>query len=137
MRSLTARAIVVTCLAALVSVLVTALVALPLAVRTANNEARKGLTDKATIAADYIGSRPRQAGQQQFTRELRGQGIEVYLVRDGGVVGPGRLPQRIVSALAAGQPVHGETAVVGGHLVLVEAQPLPSTAGSGVVLTER
>src|SRR5438105_2724057 len=134
---LTARAVLVTCLAALVSVLVTALVAFPLALRATNAEARKGLADKAQIAADLIGTRPREVGQQRLAQELRGQGIEAYLVRDGTLVGPGRLPDRIVKALAAGQPVHNETAVLNGHLLLVEAQPLPGTPGSGVVLTER
>jgi signal transduction histidine kinase len=135
-RSLTARAVTVTCLAALVSVLVTALVALPITVRSANNETRKGLADKAQIAADYIGSRPREAGQQQLTKELRKQGIDVYLVRSGTVVGQGRLPQRIINALGNGNAVH-DTAMIDGHLVFVEAQPLPNTPGSGVVLTAR
>src|SRR5437763_2956550 len=135
---LTARAVVVTCLAALVSVLVTALVAFPLALRAANSQARRGLADKAQIAADLIGTRPREVGQQRLTQELRRQGIEAYLVRDGVLVGQGaRLPDRIVTTLAAGQPVHDETALINGHVLLVEAQPLPGTPGSGVVLTER
>src|SRR2546430_4540689 len=135
---LTARAVVVTCLAALVSVLVTALVAFPLALRAANSQVRRGLADKAQIAADLIGTRPREVGQQRLTQELRHQGIEAYLVRDGVLVGQGaRLPDRIVKTLAAGKPVHDETALINGHVLLVEAQPLPGTPGSGVVLTER
>jgi two-component system sensor histidine kinase BaeS len=135
--SLTARAVWVTCLAALVSVLVTALVAFPLALRAANSEARKGLADKALIAADLIGSRPREAGQQRLISELRRQNIDVYLVRNGAVVGQGRLPDRVVVTLMAGNPVHNETAVINGHVLLVEAQPLPGSPGSAVVLTER
>lgn len=136
LRSLTARAVTITCLAALVSVLVTALVAFPIAVQAANKQTRKGLADNARIAAAYIGSRPREVGQQQLAKELRGQGIDVYLVRDGVLVGQVKLPQRIVSALANGQPVH-DMAMVGGHLVFIEAQPLPDFPGSGVVLTAR
>jgi two-component system sensor histidine kinase BaeS len=134
---LTTRAVLVTCLAALVSVLVTALVALPVAVRAANAEARKGLADKAQLAADLVNTRPRPAGQQRLTNQLRAQNIDVYLIHDGTGPGRNRLPDWLVQAVSAGQPVHDRTLVVGGRLMLVEAQPLADSPGSGVVLTER
>jgi two-component system sensor histidine kinase BaeS len=134
--TLTTRAVVVTCLAALVSVLVTALVALPFAVRAANKEARKGLADKAVLAADLVNSRPRPAGQQRLTNQLRAQGIEIYLIHDGAGQGRNKLPDWLVQAVSAGQPVHDGTAMVAGRLMMVEAQPLPDSPGSGVVLTE-
>src|SRR3989442_5973311 len=109
--TLTTRAVLVTCLAALVSVLVTALVAFPLAIRAANAQARKGLADKAQIAADLINSRPREPGQQRLTQLLRAQGIDVYLIRDGALVGKGRLPDWLIQAVGSGQPVRDRTAL--------------------------
>ena len=141
--TLTVRAVLVTCLAALVSVLVTALVAFPLAIRTANDEARKGLVDKAQLAAYLISSRPNEPGEKQLVNQLRAQKIDVYLVRNGVLVTKGSLPNRFVLAIGQGQEVHGQTAIVNGHLVLVEAQPLVDRAGrlaatgSGVILTTR
>src|SRR2546429_7743194 len=68
--TLTTRAVLVTCRAALVSVMVTALVAFPLSIRAANTQARKGLADKDQIAPDLINSRHREAGQQRLTQLL-------------------------------------------------------------------
>src|SRR5205814_670713 len=56
-RTLTVRAILTTCTAAPVSVLVTALVAFPVALGAVNRAARQGLNDKARLVADLIGPR--------------------------------------------------------------------------------
>ncbi|MBO0870116.1 MAG: two-component sensor histidine kinase, partial [Micromonosporaceae bacterium] len=49
LRTLTARAVLVTCLASLVSVLVTAAVAAPLAVRSSNRQTRADLAARANL----------------------------------------------------------------------------------------
>ncbi len=134
--TLTARAVLATCLVAFVCVLVTALVAAPLALQGANREARKGLADQAQIAATLIGNRPNPLVEQRLVRQLRGQGIEVYLVRDGVLVTRGAVPARLVAALGAGQDVRNQTARVNGRLVLVEGRPLPSNPGNGILLAQ-
>jgi two-component system OmpR family sensor kinase len=135
-RSLTARAVAVTCLVALVSVLVTALVAVPLAVRATNDATRSGLRDKALLAADLVDLRPGAAGQERFVNELRAQNIDVFLVRNGRADRAG-LPPRFVNAIRAGQSASG-SGLVSGKTMLIEARTLPGTGtGNGVVLTER
>src|SRR6266545_2653660 len=134
--TLTAREVLATCLVAFVCVLVTALVAAPLALQGANREARKGLADQAQIAATLIGNRPNPLVEQRLVRQLRGQGIEVYLVRDGVLVTRGAVPARLVAALGAGQDVRNQTARVNGRLVLVEGRPLPSNPGNGILLAQ-
>jgi two-component system sensor histidine kinase BaeS len=132
--SLTARAVATTCLVALVSVLVTALVAVPLAVRAANDATRAGLRDKASLTVDLVDLRPGVAVQERVVTELRAQGIDVFLVRAGHVDRTG-LPPRFVNAVRAGQSAGG-TGLVNGRPMLIEARVLAGT-GNGVVLTER
>src|SRR5262245_62538498 len=99
-RTLTARAVLSTCLAALVSVLVTAAVAFPLALRSANDAVRAGLADKASLAASLINP----SGSNTATpvraavvaRQLRRQGVNAYLVHNGRPDPPG-LPAGLVN----------------------------------------
>jgi two-component system, OmpR family, sensor kinase len=131
--SLTARAVAVTCLAALISVLVTALVAVPLAVRAADTATRAGLRDKASLAVDLVDLRPGVAGQERFVTELRAQHIDVYLIRNGRADRSG-LPAGVLAAIRDGQPV-STTGLVRGRAVLIEGRTITGT-GNGVVLTE-
>jgi two-component system sensor histidine kinase BaeS len=131
-RTLGARAILVTCATAVVSVIVTALVAMPVAVNSANRQLRNGLDEKAILVGEVLaGERPGE--RQALVNRLRQQGINVYLVRRGVVDHPG-LPARIVAQVRAGNPVD-TPAVVGGRAVLVAGRPLNAARGSGVVLT--
>ncbi|HEY2675219.1 MAG TPA: ATP-binding protein [Rugosimonospora sp.] len=132
LRTLTARAVLTGCLVALVSVLVTALVAIPLAVRAASGAERSGLASQTEIVAAAIDLRPGTA--TTLVRDLHAENIDVYVVR-AGRVDRGALPARFVEAVTAGRPVSG-TARVGGRRVLVEGRPLPGR-GNGVILTER
>ncbi|OLB64316.1 MAG: two-component sensor histidine kinase [Actinobacteria bacterium 13_2_20CM_2_72_6] len=135
-RTLTARAVLVTCLVAFVSVVVTALVAAPLAVRGANQAARKGLADQAQIAAVLIGQRTNPQVEAGLVRLLRANDIEVYFIRDGRLRTAGSVPARLITALGAGQEIHNQTAVINRRLVLVEGRPLANAPGNGVLLTE-
>ena len=133
-RTLTARAVLVTCLVAFVAVLVTALVAAPLAVRGANRAARNGLANQAQITATLVGDRPNQKVEAILVRQLRSQNIEVYLVRDGRLVTAGKVPPRLVTALSNGQAIRDQNAVIDGRLAMVEGRPL--AIGGGVLLAE-
>jgi signal transduction histidine kinase len=142
-RTFTARAILVTCATAIVSVIVTAVVAFPVAVTAANTQARQGLGEKATLAGDVL-TVARPADRENLVRRLRQQGIDVYLIRRGVPDQPG-LPLRVVKQVAAGITLDGR-ATVGGHAVLVAGRPLAANANAngnangnsnGVVLTRR
>ncbi|MGC9665433.1 ATP-binding protein [Planosporangium sp. 12N6] len=130
-RTFSARAILVTCVTVIVSVVVTALVAMPVAVGSANRQARQGLVDKSTLTGDVLAT-AHPADRENLVRRLRQQGIEVYLIRRGGADQPG-LPARLVTRVAAGSPVD-QRGVVNGTRVLVVGRPLAAT-GNGVVLT--
>jgi two-component system, OmpR family, sensor kinase len=125
LRTLTARAILTTCLAALISVLVTALVAFPLAIRAGDAQARLSLQDKTSLAAaalDTPAIRP-----EALARRLRLQGIDIFLIRNGVADHKG-LPARVLSDVAGGQMVTNATGVVNGRRVLIEGAPLPDGA---------
>jgi signal transduction histidine kinase len=133
---LTARAVVVTCAAALISVLVTALVAFPLAVSAANREARQALTEEGVLVADVLGPRlnSRSAVDEELlARRLRSRNVDVYLIRNGQPDRTG-LPQRVVRQVAAGLAVPAQRAAVDGRPVLLVGRPTGNR--TGVVLTE-
>ncbi|MFG1949510.1 sensor histidine kinase [Micromonospora sp. NPDC048830] len=133
-RTLAARAVLVTCAVALVSVLVTALVAVPLAVRGAERRDQEALAAQARLAADVLRvSRVRQgdAAGERLIRQLRAQDIDVYVVRAGAVDRAG-LPGQVVNRVAEGRNVSGRR-LVAGERALVEGRALPG--GDGVVLT--
>ncbi|MEU2700946.1 HAMP domain-containing sensor histidine kinase [Micromonospora aurantiaca] len=133
-RTLTARAVLATCAVALVSVLVTALVAVPLAVRGAERRDQEALAAQARLAADVLRVRPvrqRDGAGDRLIRQLRQQQIDVYVIRDGRADRPG-LPRPLVTRVAGGENVSGRR-LVEGQRRLVEARSLPG--GDGVVLT--
>jgi two-component system sensor histidine kinase BaeS len=130
-RTLTARVVLVTAATAVVSVIVTALVAVPIAVRAANEQARTELVEKSALAVELLDTE-RPAARDRIVRQLRRDDIAVYLVRRGTVDRPG-LPQRVVDRVAGGAPVDTR-AMVGGRPTLIAGRPLPGRAG-GVVLT--
>nr|MDT0661823.1 HAMP domain-containing sensor histidine kinase [Micromonospora sp. DSM 115978] len=133
-RTLTARAVLVSCAVALVSVLVTAAVAVPLAARAAERQAREALAAQARLAAEALRPRLQReavAGQERILRQLADQSIDAYVVREGVVDRPG-LPTAVVDRVAGGRNVSGMR-LVDGRPVLVEGRWLPG--GNGVVLT--
>ena len=85
-RTLTARTILVTCVSALVSVVVTALVALPLANRPANRQIQQNLSDEATLAGLLMTPRiasPRTDDEERLVAQMRERHIDVYVIRNG------------------------------------------------------
>ncbi|MFI5936539.1 sensor histidine kinase [Actinoplanes sp. NPDC051494] len=129
-RTFAGRAVLVTAATAVVSVIVTALVALPIAVRTANTSARADLVDKAAIAVELLAAE-RPAARQRIVTRLRDDGIAVYLIRRGTADRPG-LPDRVVRQVAAGAVVDTR-GVVDGRAVLIAGSPLAGN-DAGVVL---
>ncbi|WP_019901515.1 ATP-binding protein [Salinispora arenicola] len=132
-QTLTVRAVLVTCAVALVSVLVTAIVAVPLAVRGVERREQQALAGQARLAAEALRSRletPRPMDEDRLLRQLRAQGIEAYLVRDGVVNRPG-LPTQVVRRIAEGRNVSGRRSVA-GRPALVQGRAL--SRGDGVVL---
>src|SRR4051794_9906535 len=100
LRTLTGRFVLVTAATAVVAVIVTALVALPIAVRTANEQARAQLVDKSALAVELLATE-RPAARERIVRQLRNDDIDVYLIRRGAVDRAG-LPDRVVLQVGRG-----------------------------------
>ncbi|MGC4850661.1 sensor histidine kinase [Micromonospora sp. DT15] len=133
-RTLTARAVLVTCAVALVSVLVTAIVAVPLAIRGAERSEQEALAAQARLAAEVLRTRldrGRSADEERLIQQLRDQGIDAYLIRRGAVDRAG-LPPRVVQRIGQGRNVSARRSV-NGERALVEGRALPG--GNGVVLS--
>ncbi|MCF0092724.1 Signal transduction histidine-protein kinase BaeS [Micromonospora sp. MH99] len=133
-RTLTARAVLVTCAVALVSVLVTAIVAVPLAIRGAERRDQQALAAQARLAAEVLRTRldrGRTVDEERLIQQLRDQGIDAYLIRRGTVDRSG-LPPRVVQRIGQGRNVSARRPV-NGHRALVEGRALPG--GNGVVLS--
>ncbi|MEU5944379.1 HAMP domain-containing sensor histidine kinase [Micromonospora sp. NPDC047465] len=133
-RTLTSRAVLVTCAVALVSVLVTAIVAVPLAVRGVERRDQEALAAQARLAAEVLRPRletGRTADEERLVRQLRAQGVDAYLVRRGVADRPG-LPPRVVQRVAEGRNVSTRRPL-DGRRTLIEGRALPG--GNGVVLT--
>ncbi|MFG1603566.1 ATP-binding protein [Actinoplanes sp. NPDC049265] len=130
-RTLTARVVLVTAATAVIAVIITALVAVPFAVRAVNNQARAELSERAGLAVELLPARA--PARERIVRDLRRDGISVYLIRRGVVDTPG-LPQRIVQQVSEGREVDTR-GLVGGRAVFVVGRPITGMS-SGVILTK-
>jgi two-component system sensor histidine kinase BaeS len=126
----------VTCLVAVGSVVVTAAVAVPIAVQARNRETRESLQRETAFAADVLRpmmNTPRPADEEALLRRLRARNVELYLIRNGAPDRVG-LPDRIVRMVAANLNVPPQRAMVAGQPKYIAGRPLPNR--SGVVLVE-
>jgi signal transduction histidine kinase len=130
-RTLTGRVVLVTAATAVVSVIITALVAVPVAVRAADVQRRAELVEKSALAVELLADE-KQPAREQIARSLRQDKIEIYLIRRGKVDRPG-LPPAIVQRVASGTLVNTRAPVAGRPSFIV-GRPL-SGINSGVVLT--
>jgi two-component system sensor histidine kinase BaeS len=130
-RTLAGRVVLVTAATAVVAVIVTALAAVPVAIRTVNTQVRAELREKSRIAVELLDPE-RQPAREPIVTDLRREGVEVYLIRRGVADRPG-LPAWVVQQLAAGAAVDTR-GLVGGRPSFIVGQPL-SGQRSGVVLT--
>src|SRR5690349_16329814 len=99
-RTLTGRAVLVTAATAVVSVIVTALVAIPVAVRSVNTQVRAELVEKSAITVELLNDE-RPAARERIAQRLRRDQIEIYLIRRGIPDHQG-LPPRVVAQVTAG-----------------------------------
>ncbi|MFI7599485.1 sensor histidine kinase [Actinoplanes sp. NPDC049681] len=129
--TLAGRTVLVTAATAVVAVIITAMVALPIAVRSANNAARTELVEKSALAVELL-TTERPAARERIVDRLRQDGIAVYLIRRGIADRPG-LPERVVTQVAAGAVVDTRGRVA-DRTVLIAGRPLRGN-DSGVVLT--
>jgi two-component system sensor histidine kinase BaeS len=136
---LTRRAVLVTCLVALTSVLITAAVALPLFLRSARDQTRAALAEKARVAANVIEGRDTPLANERtdaratkVAQTLRDQGVETVLIR-GGQPDQAGLPTRVVAQVARGGSV-SQRVTFHGRLMFAEGRPAGS--GDGIVLLQ-
>src|SRR5262245_22400604 len=144
MRSLTGRAVIVTGLVAVVAVLITAIVALPVTLRAINDDTRRALASNADLAAramttavDTPAAQAREEARVRSVVEaLRAEGIEAVVIRDGRPDRAG-LPPRVVAEVASGRAV-SQRLLWEGRVVLAEGRPAggpqATSTGAGVVL---
>jgi two-component system sensor histidine kinase BaeS len=130
-RSLTGRVVLVTAATAVIAVIVTALVAVPVAVRGADVRSRAELVEKSALAVELLAGE-RRVVREQIVWSLRQDKSEIYLIRRGRVDRAG-LPPQIVRKVAGGTLVDTR-ARVAGRPSFVVGRPL-SGVDSGVVLT--
>ncbi|GAA2638178.1 HAMP domain-containing sensor histidine kinase [Paractinoplanes durhamensis] len=131
LRTLTGRVMLVTAATAVVAVIVTALVAVPVSIRAVNTQVRAELVEQSKLAVELLATE-RPAARETIVTELRAQDVEVYLIRRGTVDRTG-LPSRVVQQIAAGQTVDTRSPVNGRPSFIV-GRPL-SGRNAGVVLT--
>lgn len=133
-RTLRGRAVAITCAVAVISVLVTALVAFPLAQRSVDQDRRRVLAEEATVLAAMLGPRLKTPNpdEERLARRLRDAGVTVVLVRGGRADRPG-LPAAVVRRVADGEPVHGQRVLFEDRPALVEGRTLGSQDGFVVV----
>ncbi|WP_433366363.1 sensor histidine kinase [Actinoplanes sp. CA-142083] len=130
-RTLTGRVALVTAATAVVAVIVTALVAVPVAIRSVNTQIRAELVEQSKIAVELL-TTEKQAARERIVMDLRGEDVEVYLVRRG-VVDRSGLPPRVIQQVASGALVNTRAPVEGRPSFIV-GRPL-SGQRSGVILT--
>lgn len=134
--TLTARTVGVACAVAVLSVLVTAAVAIPLGVRGTERGARNALAGRAdlveVVLADTAGT-DRAALADRLAAEFDGQGVELLYVDRAAA--PPQLPASVVRRLAAGEPVSQRRPVrIDGQPVLLEGRPFAD--GTAFVLVQ-
>jgi len=126
-RTLTGRAILVTGLVSVVSVLITAAVALPVTLRAVNSDTRVGLAEKADLAARAMG-----AGVDNSTIiDALPANVGAVMIRAGTPDHAG-LPERVVREVAAGRSV-SQRVVFDGRVMFAEGRPA-GPRGNGIVL---
>ncbi|MBL7254342.1 HAMP domain-containing sensor histidine kinase [Paractinoplanes lichenicola] len=130
-KTLTGQVVLVTVATAVVAVLITAAVAIPVTVRSVNTQLRAELQDKSALAVELLATE-RPTARERIVTSLRRDGISVYLIRRGAVDHAG-LPDRVVRQVASGVLVDSR-AMVDGRAAFVAGRPL-SGVNSGVVLT--
>jgi two-component system sensor histidine kinase BaeS len=123
----------VTCAVAVISVLVTAAVAVPLARAAGTRAERRGLGQQADVVAALVANRTdRPVRTAVLVRRLRAAGVELAVITDG-TADRAWVPARVARRLGRGEPVDA-SARRGGRRVLLAGRP--TGTGDGVVLAQ-
>ncbi len=131
---MTFRAVVTGCVVALISVFVTALIAVPIYVQAAERSSREALATQANVVAALLRAKSFRRvppNERPTIKQLSDQAVDVYLLVDGKVE-PAGLPPQLVQQVAQGKPVSVRFAPINGRLSMVEGRPLGE--GDGVLL---
>jgi hypothetical protein len=127
---LAGRTVLVSCAVALIAVVVTALVAVPLARQAAIRQERQALGDQAdTISAVLAPHLDQPVQQRRLAHQLGGHGVALALVQ-GGTTNASWVPARVVRLVAAGRAAHG-TFFLRGRTWIVEGRSIDRTDSSG------
>ena len=132
--SVTARAVLTGCIVALISVFVTALIAVPLAAQAAERSARESLATQAAAVAAVMRVRPAAAKRLDtvpISEQLRKQGIDAFVVADG-TSNPVGLPAPLIQQISSGRGVSVRAANINGKLSMIEGRPTGD--GEGIIL---
>ncbi len=131
--SVTVRAVLTGCIVALISVFVTALIAIPLAAQSAEQSARESLATQASVLATLLRQRPakRTADSLPVIEQLHKQGIDAYLVADGKS-SPVGLPAPLIQQISAPRGISSRAGPINGKLMMIEGRTLGD--GEGIVL---
>ncbi len=135
--SVTVRAIVTGCVVALISVFVTALIAVPISVQAAERSARESLITQANVVAALLRAKNMRRvppDERPIIKQLRDSGVDAYLLIDGKLE-PSGLPPALVQQVAQGKAVSVRFVPVNGRLSMVEGRPLGD--GDGVLLARQ
>jgi two-component system sensor histidine kinase BaeS len=140
--------VLVSCAVALIAVVVTALVAVPLARQAAIRQERQALGDQAdTISAVLAPHLDQPVQKWRLAKQLSGHGVALALAQDG-TADASWVPARVLRLVTTGRAAHG-TFFLRGRTWIVEGRPItPSgqpgqtggqdgaASGAGVVLAQ-
>ncbi len=131
--SVTVRAVLTGCVVALISCFVTALIAVPLAAKEAEDSARESLKTQANAVAALLRVRPakRTPDTLPLVEQLRRNEIDAYFVADGRS-DPAGMPAQLIQQIASGKAVSVRTAMINGERSMLEGRPIGE--GQGIVL---
>ncbi|WP_020522879.1 sensor histidine kinase [Catelliglobosispora koreensis] len=135
--SVTARAVLAGCIVATISVVVTALIAIPLAIQATEKAAKEALVTQANAVAITLRARalrPNSPDEQRILEQLRKQGIEPFFIADGKS-DPAGVPERMVEQISSGKPVSTRATLIDGKLYMIEGRPIGDT-GTGFILAK-
>jgi signal transduction histidine kinase len=127
------RTVLVSCAVALIAVVVTALVAVPLARQAAIRQERQALGDQAdTISAVLAPHLNQPLQKRHLAKQLSGHGVALALVQDG-TSDASWVPARVLRLVSSGRTAHG-TFFLHGRTWIVEGRPIalpgqPNQAG--------
>jgi signal transduction histidine kinase len=132
--SVTVRAVVTGCVVALISVFVTALIAVPLSAQASERAAQEALATQANAIALLLRAnnvRRVLLDERPVLGQLRGQDIDIFLITDGKSE-PSGLPASVIQRISRGQRVSERFVWIDGSVSMIEGRPTGD--GTGLVL---